>query len=115
MTTIEHTPSLWEDNGNGLIYGQCSGDDDEAPFVADVCTDLNRYTDQEQANARLIVSAPAMWAALKAFIDADDMAAECHEWKWENLEHAFELARDIVAGVTASPREVDVPDDTEEA
>jgi hypothetical protein len=63
MTTIEHTPSPWEDNGNGLIYGQCSGDDDEAPFVADVCNDPNRYTEQDQTNARLIVSAPALlWA-----------------------------------------------------
>ena len=48
-----------EDNGNGLIYGQCSGEEDEAPFVADVCRNSSEYTDQEQANARLIVAAPA--------------------------------------------------------
>jgi hypothetical protein len=67
-TTIKHTPSPWEDNGNGLIYGQCSGDDDEAPFVADVCSDPNRYTEQEQANARLIHSAPALLAACRMIV-----------------------------------------------
>ena len=59
MTNIKYTPAPWEDNGNGLIFGQCPGDDDEAPFVADVCSDPNIYTDQEQANGRLIAAAPA--------------------------------------------------------
>ena len=63
--TVEHTKAPWEDNGNGLIYGQCSGDDDEAPFVADVCNNPDIYTDQEQANARLITAAPAMLDALR--------------------------------------------------
>ena len=64
MTNTQHTPGPWEDNGNGLIYGQCSGDDDEAPFVADVCNDPNAYTGQEQANARLITAALKMLDAL---------------------------------------------------
>ena len=42
-------------------------------------------------------AAPRMLAALRAFIEADAMAEECHEWKWENLEYAFGLARDAVA------------------
>lgn len=46
----------------GLIYGQCSGDDDEAPFVADVIADRERaafglLTDQEVATAAFIVTA----------------------------------------------------------
>ena len=39
MTTIEPTPGPWEDNGNGLIPRPMLGEDDEAPFVADVCSD----------------------------------------------------------------------------
>ena len=35
MLNIKHTPGPWEDNGNGLIYGQCSGDDDEVDFPTD--------------------------------------------------------------------------------
>ena len=68
MTTAQHTPGPWEDNGNGLIYGQCTGDDDEAPFVADVCNDPNAYTDQEQANGRLIVAAPDLLAACRMVV-----------------------------------------------
>ena len=47
-------------------------------------------------------AAPRMLAALRAFIEADAMAGECHEWKWENLEHAFRLARDAVAEAEAA-------------
>ena len=52
------TRAPWEDNGNGLIYGQVCGDNDEAPFVADVCRDGagGFYSDEEQANARLITA-----------------------------------------------------------
>ena len=35
----KHTPTPWEQGDNGLIYGQCQGDNDEAPFVADVSKD----------------------------------------------------------------------------
>jgi len=62
------TPGPWEDNGIGLIYGQVCGDDDEAPFVADVCRDGagGFYSDEEQANARLITSSPDLYEAAKA-------------------------------------------------
>jgi hypothetical protein len=49
------------------------------------------------AQERLRKAAPTMLAALRAFIAADEQAAECHEWKWENLQAAFRLARDAVA------------------
>lgn len=52
-----HTPGPWQDDGNGLIYGQCSDDDEEMPFVADVCNNPNVYTEQERTNARRIVAA----------------------------------------------------------
>jgi hypothetical protein len=42
-------------------------------------------------------AARSMLEALRAFIKADAIAEECHEWKWDNLEHAFGLARDVVA------------------
>jgi hypothetical protein len=56
---ITHSPTPWQDNDAGLIYGQVSGDDDEAPFVADVCNNpgSGEYTEQEQANAAFIVRA----------------------------------------------------------
>jgi hypothetical protein len=57
--TVKHTTAPWEDNGDGLIYGQWSGNDDESPLVADVCNMPGDYTDQEQANACLIIAAPA--------------------------------------------------------
>jgi hypothetical protein len=33
MTTTQHTAGPWQDNDAGLIYGQVTGDDDEAPFI----------------------------------------------------------------------------------
>jgi hypothetical protein len=58
----DHARLPWEDNGAGLIYGQVSGDDDEAPFVADVANDrtaaaLGIITPQERTNAAFIVRA----------------------------------------------------------
>jgi len=41
-------------------------------------------------------AAAQMLAALQAFIEADDLAKECGEWKWENLDHAFALGRAAV-------------------
>jgi hypothetical protein len=46
-------------------------------------------------------AAPTMLTALRTFLEEDAMASECQEWKWENLEHAFGLARDVVAYVEA--------------
>jgi hypothetical protein len=47
----------WQDNDSGLIYGQCQGDDDEAPFIADVCDSPLAYTPAEKAKAELITRA----------------------------------------------------------
>ena len=38
---MSHSPTPYVHNGNGLIYGQCSGDDGEAPFVADIIADCD--------------------------------------------------------------------------
>lgn len=59
---IPHTPLPWCDGDNGLIYGQCVGDDDEAPFVADVIADRDLagfgiMSPEERANAAFIVAA----------------------------------------------------------
>jgi hypothetical protein len=88
MTHTAHTLGPWEDNGNGLIYGQCSGDDDEAPFVADVCNDPNDYTEQEQANGRLIAAAPELLAACRMVVE-----------RWERGDLA-EAARACSAAIT---------------
>jgi len=53
-------------------------------------------------------AAAEMLIALRAFIEEDKMAEECGEWKWENLDHAFALARAAIANaeeqVAHSPR-----------
>jgi hypothetical protein len=61
---------------------------------------------QRKAAARLL-------AALEAFVEADTLAEECGEWKWENLEDAFTLARAGIAeakaaGIAPAPASIDV-------
>ncbi len=43
-------------------------------------------------------SAEKMRIALEAFLEADRLAEECTEWKWENLELAFRLAGEALPG-----------------
>ena len=52
----------------------------------------------------LLQFAPRMLACLRAFLEADALAEECGEWKWENLEHTFAQARAVVAGYEAACR-----------
>jgi hypothetical protein len=73
-----HTPTPWEHDGCGLIYGMPPGDGDEAPFVADVisereCAAFGIVTDAERANAALIVRA---CNAHDGFVDALKQALE---------------------------------------
>ncbi len=56
------TPLPWHCGDNGLIYGQCTGHDDEVPCVADVIADRERaasgiMTDVECSNVEFIVQA----------------------------------------------------------
>jgi hypothetical protein len=99
--TLKHTKAPWEDNGNGLIFGQCSGEDDEAPFVADVCDNPNAYTEQEQANARLITTAPALLEALEYLADEADFDCPA-EYRSRYFREALENARDIIAKTKAA-------------
>ena len=66
--TAKHSPTPWEDNDAGLIYGQVAGDDDEAPFVCDVCENQPDYSVREKANAALIVRAVNNYESLRAAI-----------------------------------------------
>jgi hypothetical protein len=90
------------------IYS-CDGD----TFYA--CVDVQGDEDYEQSRwidfeeERLRTAAPQMLAALRAFIEADAMAEECHEWKWENLAHAFTLARAAVAEAEPATGERSMP------
>jgi hypothetical protein len=54
-------------------------------------------------------AAADMLAALRAFTEADQLAEECGEWKWENLAHAFALARAAVARAGALPTLAEQP------
>lgn len=45
----------------------------------------------------LIEVAPMLLSALEAFVQMDDLANACGEWKWENLEAEFEQARTLIA------------------
>ena len=70
--TQQHTKGPWQDNDEGLIFGQVSGDTDIAPFVCDVCDNPGSgvYTEQEKANARLIAAAPELLEALEEVVNA---------------------------------------------
>ena len=76
---MKHAPTPYVLSDTGLIYGQCSGDDDEAPFVADVIDDRERavfgdVTEQETATAEFIVTACNAHARLEA-LNAELLAA----------------------------------------
>ena len=75
----------------------CNGDDlsalvDEAgdeEYERSVAIDFE-VERQRQAASRML-------EALRAFVEADSLAEQCGEWKWENLDHAFALARSAIA------------------
>jgi hypothetical protein len=52
---------------------------------------------------RLRKAAPGILDALREFIAMDELADECGEWKWESLEHAFDMARAAIAKATTVP------------
>mgnify|MGYP000863920086 CR=1 FL=1 len=59
----------WDHGGQGLIYGQCSEHDHEAPFVADVIEERERaafglLTDREREHAEFICRAANSHAGL---------------------------------------------------
>jgi hypothetical protein len=100
--TVKHTTAPWEDNGNGLIYGQCRADDDEAPFVADVCDNPHAYTEQEQANAQLIVAAPAR-AIILDLVQQGLMTLQEGEAEFDGVMYRFDARQpDWCVGVLAS-------------
>jgi hypothetical protein len=45
----------------------------------------------------VIKVAPLLLSALNAFVEMDELANECGEWKWENLTDEFARARMIIA------------------
>lgn len=49
------------------------------------------------AALRVMTAAPKLLAALESFLEDNDLADECGEWKWENLEPSFEQARAAIA------------------
>lgn len=89
--TQTHTPGPWEDNGAGLIYGQVQGDDDEAPFVADVCNNggAGIYSEQEKINARLIAAAPELLEALDNLAEHIDSKSGDFAMRAHFLKEAF--------------------------
>ena len=74
IETLGCTKGPWEMNESGLIFGQVSREDDEAPFVADVARDgihaAASLTQEEQANGRLISAAWLMLEALDQALTA---------------------------------------------
>jgi hypothetical protein len=102
----KHTPGPWEHNGNGLIYGQVSGDADGAPLVADVIEDTELkifgiMSPEETANARLIAAAPRLLSGLSSAVQTLESLygeAETHD-----SEYLAEL-RGIVAEATGDDK-----------
>jgi hypothetical protein len=70
MTQYKFAKGPYEINDAGLIYGQVSGDDDEAPFVADVCNSPLEYTEQEKATGKLLAASWEMLELLQEINDA---------------------------------------------
>ncbi len=66
--------------------GQEAGDDE---YQRSVTIDFECERERK-ASAEMLI-------AIRAFIEADKMAEECREWKWENLHHALALARAAIA------------------
>ena len=64
------------------------------------CVDVQGDEDYEQSRwidfepKRERIAARKLLAAVEAFLEADELAEECCEWKWENLAHVFLLAFD---------------------
>jgi hypothetical protein len=101
--TAKHSPTPWQDNDAGLIYGQVAGDNDEAPFVCDVCDNQPGYTEREKANAALIVRAvnshPDLLEALELCVDCLDELARLDDGT--PSISALNMAREAIAKATA--------------
>jgi hypothetical protein len=100
MTKItQHTAGPWEANAAGLIYGHVGHDEDEAPFVCDVCVSPLEYTEAERANARLIAAAPEL---LEAADDRDlDEAHDLLSQLLEDPEAGNDVLRDAAITLCA--------------
>jgi hypothetical protein len=96
--TAKHTPLPWVCNDECLIYGQVSSDDEpEAPFVADCAREgaAGKYTEQEQANAELIVRACNAHRDLIETLKDAATAMECTESSFMHRE--AEKVRAVIA------------------
>jgi hypothetical protein len=104
--TQTHTPGPWQVNDAGLIYGQVTGDDDEAPFICDCCNSSFQYTAQKRANARLISAAPTMNGFIATIArmtqDGEEREDDAEPFIMENddavstLNRLIEDAREII-------------------
>jgi hypothetical protein len=104
MTKTPYTKGPWEHGDNGLVYGQVSGEDDEAPFVCDVIADKERAgagirTSEEEANARLIATAPELLEAVEALV-------ECEWSQPADLEACQKNARAVIVKVRGKNAEL---------
>ena len=66
------TPGPWLYNDSGIVSGKAEGDG-EAPFICDMCPDRDVMTSWEEANAKLITSAPTL---LDALLDIKRLASK---------------------------------------
>ena len=85
--STDHADEIDDCNGVTLAALVDEAGDDE--YERSVAIDFECERERKAAAERLLV--------LRAFIEADRMAEECGEWKWENLHHAFALARAAIA------------------
>lgn len=98
----KHTPGPWEHNDSGLIFGQMTDDDNEAPFVADVIEDevhaaLGLLSPREQANALLIAAAPELLEILESAVtELEHWMLGCDQ-EDESSQTIIELARAAIA------------------
>jgi len=108
IQTPKHSPLPWQGNDAGLIYGQVSGDDDAAPVVCDVCDSPLEYTEQEKANAELIIHAVNSHQNLLETLKRAALLAECL-WQLQGNDDArkiAERARAVIAAAETTPGDV---------
>jgi hypothetical protein len=109
MQKVKHTPGPWEDNGSGMIVGPLPDDDGDAPFVCDVCEHPGiEYTEEQQANARLIEAAPEMLEELERAADELNQLAGYFEHEGSKFSARSCRARESAArAIIAKARATD--------
>ena len=114
MTTIEHTPGPWEQDGQFIVAPDPNGIHPDI-YIAEIAEEDSEgriaSPEQQKANGQVIVAAPALLAALKGVIDYAESEAYSLEKLKDSPEADVEAERAwkaVEAGRTAIALATDV-------